>query len=168
MSNDRQTIWLVSGVVAFLFLATVIGQILAQNGEERSECKVVVNLNARIWAWWIIVVIFGASALSWSHWHHRVVCGSMSFNRVARVHHPHAIKAWRSPLSFLGVLHPPPDSIHSHRRGSGTGMIQYFQFPVYTFLFIPIRSVLGGGHRTIANRAHGKNSVGPDGVRLFC
>ena len=112
--SDRQTIWLVGGVVALLVLATVIGQVLRQTAKTDQARKVVDNLNARIWAWWIIVVIFGA-ALFLGLIGTIVLFALMSFIALREFITLTPSKARRSSRALLGLLHHPANSILSDR-----------------------------------------------------
>ena len=51
------------GVIAFLALCTMIGFVLARHVSTPAARDTVANLNARIRAWWGIVVVFGAALL---------------------------------------------------------------------------------------------------------
>ena len=56
---DRQTWWLVGGVLALLVLSSLIGWVLALRATSEAGRATVQNLNARIRAWWMMVAIFG-------------------------------------------------------------------------------------------------------------
>src|SRR5580700_2309271 len=56
---DKQTLWLVGGVVAILVLSSLIGWILSLTVKTDSGKATVKNLNARVRAWWMMVAIFG-------------------------------------------------------------------------------------------------------------
>jgi phosphatidate cytidylyltransferase len=56
---DPVLVKLVSGVVALLIVASVIGWILARLAKGDGTRATVKNLNARIRAWWVMVVVFG-------------------------------------------------------------------------------------------------------------
>ena len=53
---------LLAGVAAVLILATIIGQVLAQRRTD-SNASVIDNLNARINAWWAMVVLMGLACV---------------------------------------------------------------------------------------------------------
>ena len=48
--------WVIAGVIGVLLLASLIGWILAK----RKPGPVVDNLNARVLAWWVMVVVLAA------------------------------------------------------------------------------------------------------------
>src|SRR5580693_10147524 len=56
---DRQTCWLVGGVLALLLLSSLIGWLLSFRATSEAGRATVQNLNARIRAWWVMVAIFG-------------------------------------------------------------------------------------------------------------
>jgi phosphatidate cytidylyltransferase len=56
---DPVLVKLVSGVVALLIVASVIGWTLARLAKGDGTRATVRNLNARIRAWWVMVVVFG-------------------------------------------------------------------------------------------------------------
>ncbi|HET9425455.1 MAG TPA: phosphatidate cytidylyltransferase [Gemmatimonadaceae bacterium] len=52
---------LVSGVIALLVVATIVGFILSRTTKGEGGRKTVANLNARIRAWWIMVAVFAVA-----------------------------------------------------------------------------------------------------------
>ena len=56
---DRELVWLIGGILAFLAVATVIAQVLKGRAQSDSARATVDNLVARIRAWWVMVVVFG-------------------------------------------------------------------------------------------------------------
>jgi phosphatidate cytidylyltransferase len=56
---DPVLVKLVSGVVALLIVASIIGWTLARLAKGDGTRATVKNLNARIRAWWVMVVVFG-------------------------------------------------------------------------------------------------------------
>jgi phosphatidate cytidylyltransferase len=59
MSTTPHLLWLLSGVGAILILASIIGEVLRQRLSPRGENPVIENLNARITAWWVMVILLG-------------------------------------------------------------------------------------------------------------
>ena len=57
-------LWLLSGVVAILVLASVLGEILRARLSPQGQNPVIENLNARIAAWWVMVILLGAAFLA--------------------------------------------------------------------------------------------------------
>ncbi len=56
---DKQTVWLVSGVLVVLVISSLIGWILSLRVTSEASKVTVKNLNARIRAWWVMVAVFG-------------------------------------------------------------------------------------------------------------
>jgi phosphatidate cytidylyltransferase len=56
---DRDLVWLIGGILAFLALATVIGRVLRGRARSDAARATVDNLVARINAWWAMVAVFG-------------------------------------------------------------------------------------------------------------
>ena len=52
---------LVSGVIALLVVASVVGWILSTRAKSEAARATVQNLNARIRAWWVMVAVFGVA-----------------------------------------------------------------------------------------------------------
>ena len=61
---DTETIWLVGGVLALLIIASVLGQILRMRIQSEQNANTILNLNARIKAWWMMVAVFGLAMLT--------------------------------------------------------------------------------------------------------
>jgi len=56
---DRELVWLIGGILAFLAPATVIARGLKGRAQSESARATVDNLVARIRAWWAMVAVFG-------------------------------------------------------------------------------------------------------------
>lgn len=63
MSAEQKFFWLIGGVTALLVIATLIGRALAARVNGELGRAVIVNLNARIRAWWVMVGIFAVAFL---------------------------------------------------------------------------------------------------------
>jgi phosphatidate cytidylyltransferase len=61
MNPQQKFFWLIAGVVGLLVVATLIGLVLRLRVKTESGKTVVANLNARIYAWWVMVGIFGVA-----------------------------------------------------------------------------------------------------------
>jgi phosphatidate cytidylyltransferase len=58
MNFDRQTIYMVGGVLVFLALSSIAGWILSRSVRSEKAAPTIKNLNARIRAWWVMVFVF--------------------------------------------------------------------------------------------------------------
>ena len=141
MNLDRQTLFLLGGVLALLIVASIIGAILKARVKGESGRRVVDNLNARTRAWWVMCIVFG---------------GALALGRTALV-------VMFSLMSFLALrefitLTPTRRADHRtlfwaffiilplHYWLLATAWYNFFivLIPVYAFLFIPMRSALAG------------------------
>ena len=61
---DRELLWLLAGVLAVLLIATVAGAVLARRVTSDAGRATVVNLNARIQAWWGMCAVFAIALLT--------------------------------------------------------------------------------------------------------
>ena len=64
LSIDPELGAIIGGVVFLLFIASAIGYVLAQRAQGEKSKAVIDNLNARIRAWWLMVLFFGVAVLS--------------------------------------------------------------------------------------------------------
>lgn len=145
---DQETIWLVGGVITLLVISSVIGWVLARG--KGGESKTIVNLNARIRAWWGMVAVFSL-AMATGGLGSFILFGIMSF------------------LALREVITLTPSRPGDHRALFWAFFIitplQYWLvaidwyglftilIPVYAFLFIPLRSVLAGDCERFLERA---------------
>jgi phosphatidate cytidylyltransferase len=141
MNLDRQTLWLIGGVLGLLTISSIIGAVLAMRVTSEAGRRVVDNLNARTRAWWLMcAVLGGAFALG-----------------------PAALVLMFALMSFLALrefitLTPTRRADHRslfwsffiilplHYWALGTAWYGLFVIliPVYAFLFIPMRNALAG------------------------
>jgi phosphatidate cytidylyltransferase len=138
---DRETIWLMEGVLGILVLATVIGQWLARRETTETARATIQNLNARIRAWWVMALVFALALLTGG-------LGSVFLFGLT------------SFLALREFITLTPTRLGDHRSLFWTFFIitplQYYLvatrwygffvvlIPVYAFLFIPIRNALAG------------------------
>lgn len=146
---DSTTLWLFGGLFGLLSLATVIGQALKRTVTSESKLKVIDNLNARIFAWWLMVAVF---------------CLAMIGGRIASV----LLFTSTSFLAFREFVTLTPTKAGDHRSLFWSFFIllplnylllavQWYGLwvifiPVYAFLFIPIRSALAGDSERFLER----------------
>ena len=138
---DKQTIWLVGGVLALLVIASVIGWVLSLRVADEKGRAVIQNLNARTRAWWMMVAVFGLALATGG-------IGSV------------ILFALTSFLALREFITLTPTRPGDHRTLFWVFFIilplQYYLIaikwyglfsiliPVYAFLFIPIRSATAG------------------------
>ena len=138
---DPQTVWLAGGVLGLLVMATGIGRWLAGRTSSEAGQATVRNLNARIRAWWVMVFVFGLALLTGG-------IGSV------------VLFGLTSFLALREFITLTPTKLSDHRSLFWAFFVitplQYYLvavqwyglfivlIPVYAFLLIPIRSVIGG------------------------
>jgi phosphatidate cytidylyltransferase len=138
---DRQTCWLVGGVLALLVVSSLIGWALSLRVSGEPGRATVQNLNARIRAWWMMVAVFGL-ALATGGIGSVVLFGLTSF------------------LALREFITLTPTRPGDHRTLFWVFFVivplQYYLIavkwyglysiliPIYAFLFIPIRSAVAG------------------------
>lgn len=138
---DPQMMQLGAGVFVLLAISSLIGFILKQRVETEKGREVVANLNARINAWWVMIVIFFL-AMSTGGTGSVVLFGITSFLALREYitltptrRADHRALFWAffiiTPLQYV--------LIGTHWYGLAVIMI-----PVYAYIFVPIRNVLAG------------------------
>lgn len=137
---DRQLVWFFAGVLAFLTLATVVGRVLARTAGE-SRRATILNLNARIGAWWVMVGVF-AGAILGGRLGALVLFAVISFLALREFITLTPTRRGDHRTLFYGFFAAIP--------------LQYYLLwiewyglfsiliPTYAFLFVPTRSVLSG------------------------
>jgi len=138
---DKQTYWLVGGVLALLIISSLIGWVLSRRATGDKSKSTVQNLNARIRAWWMMVAVFGL-AMATGGIGSVVLFGLTSF------------------LALREFITLTPTRLGDHRSLFWVFFVivplQYYLIaikwyglfsiliPVYAFLFLPIRSAMAG------------------------
>jgi phosphatidate cytidylyltransferase len=138
---DKQTIWLVGGVLALLVVSSLIGWVLSLRMIGDKGRATVQNLNARIRAWWMMVAVFGLA---------------MATGGIGSV----VLFALTSFFALREFITLTPTRAGDHRMLFWVFFVilplQYYLIaikwyglfsiliPVYAFLFIPIRSAVAG------------------------
>jgi phosphatidate cytidylyltransferase len=146
---DKQTLWLVGGVLAILVLSSLIGWILSLTVKTDGGKATVKNLNARVRAWWIMVAVFGLA---------------MATGGIGSV----VLFALTSFLALREFITLTPTRPGDHRSLFWIFFvivpIQYYLIaikwyglfsifiPVYAFLFLPIRSAIAGDCQNFLER----------------
>ena len=138
---DKQTIWLVGGVLALLVVSSLIGWVLSLRVRDEKGKATVQNLNARIRAWWMMVAVFSLAMATGGS-------GSVVL---------FALTSFFALREFITLT---PTRAGDHRTLFWIFFVilplQYYLIaikwyglfsiliPVYAFLFIPIRGAVAG------------------------
>jgi phosphatidate cytidylyltransferase len=141
MNIDPQMLWLGAGIGGILVVSSVVGAILARTTRSEDGRATVANLNARIRAWWVMVLVFGG-ALAAGRYGLVVLFGVLSFLGLREFitltptkRGDHRALFWAffviTPLQYYFVA------------TDWYGMFSIL-IPVYAFLFIPLRVALAG------------------------
>ena len=138
---DKQTCWLVGGVLVLLVVSSLAGWVLSLRVTDEKGRETVQNLNARIRAWWMMVAVFGLA---------------MATGGIGSV----VLFALTSFMALREFITLTPTRPGDHRTLFWVFFVilplQYYLIavrwyglfsiliPVYAFLFIPIRSAAAG------------------------
>lgn len=134
-------LWLLAGVGTILVLASVIGEVLRARLSPAGENPVVENLNARINAWWVMVICL---ALAFIAGKPGVVllfalCSFAALREFLTLTTHNRADHWSLVASFFLVL----PLQYTFLATDWYGMYSIF-IPVYAFLLIPVVSALRG------------------------
>jgi phosphatidate cytidylyltransferase len=138
---DPSLLMLMGGVLAALIVGSIVGFILARTVNGEAGRATVANLNARLRAWWVMVIVFGI-AVATGGIGSLLLFGLISFlalrefvtlapTRVA----DHQALFW----SFFVLL-----PLQYYLIGIGWYGLFAIMIPVYGFIFTAVRSVLAG------------------------
>lgn len=138
---DKETGYLVGGVLALLIIGTIVGQILRLAATSEDKIRTIRNLNDRMKAWWMMVAVFGLAMFS-GDIGSVVLFGLASFFALREFitltptkRGDHRTLFWVffiiTPLQYYLV------AIHWY------GLFSIL-IPVYAFLFVPLRSAMAG------------------------
>jgi phosphatidate cytidylyltransferase len=141
MTLDAQTLWLVGGVVGFLAISSIAGFVLSRKIKAPAAQATIQNLNARIRAWWIMVLIFGL-ALATGGVGSLVLFGFTSFWALREfiTLTPTRPGDHRTLFWVFFVITP----LHYYLLAIGWYGLFVVFIPVYAFLFIPLRTAMAG------------------------
>jgi phosphatidate cytidylyltransferase len=138
---DGQLIWMLSGVVGLLVVASVIGFLLGRGITDDGKRAVIDNLNARTRSWWVMCAVFAVAVASGGVGS-IILFALMSFLALREFitltptnRGDHRTLFWM----FFIVIPLHYYLVASHWYGLFSILI-----PVYVFLFVPLRSALAG------------------------
>lgn len=141
MKLDKQLWWLLGSVIGFLAIASAVGFALARKIKTPGAQATIQNLNARIRAWWIMVLVF-AAALASGGTGSLVLFGLTSFWALREfITLTPTRPGDHRTLFWVFFVITPLQYIFLARQW--TGMFLVF-IPVYAFLFIPLRNAIAG------------------------
>jgi phosphatidate cytidylyltransferase len=147
---DQQTLWLGGGVVLLLSVASLVGFVLARMKGEGPGAAAIANLNARIRAWWVMVVVFGLALLTGGVGS-VILFALLSFLALREfITLTPTEPADHRALFWLFFLLLPAQ--YGFILARWYGMFSIF-LPVYAFLFLPIRAALAGDTTRFLERA---------------
>lgn len=141
MNLDHELVWLISGVVFVLIVASIISKILLSRARSEGARITLENVRARTRAWWVMVIIFTLAVLI-GRTGTTLLFALLSFMALREFitltptkPGDHRTLFWVffviTPLHYWYVL------------DEWYGMYSIF-IPVYAFLFVPARSALSG------------------------
>jgi len=150
MTLDRELLITFGGVLGLLVVSSIAGAILARTVKSESGRATIANMNARIRAWWLMAAVFALS-LATGGIGSVVLFGLLSFFALREFitltptrRADHMTLFWVffviTPLQYVLV---------------GIGWYGLFSIliPVYAFLFVPIRTAIGGDTQGFLERA---------------
>jgi phosphatidate cytidylyltransferase len=149
LSADQEMQMLAAGVVTVLAVASIIGFILHLRVKSEKGREVIVNLNARIKAWWVMTIVFFLALATGGAGSIILFC-AISFLALREyitltpTHRAdHRALFWAffviTPLQYVLLA--------LQRYGIAVVMI-----PIYAYLFIPIRNVIAGDYHDFLAR----------------
>jgi phosphatidate cytidylyltransferase len=150
MRLDRELLLTFGGVLGLLVVASIVGAVLARVVKSESGRATVANMNARIRAWWLMAAVFAVS-LSTGGVGSVVLFGLLSFLALREFitltptrRADHMTLFWTffviTPLQYVLVA-------------IGWYGLYSILIPVYAFLFVPIRTAIGGDTERFLERA---------------
>ncbi len=107
---DKQTFWLVGGVLALLVVSSSSAGCLSLRVTSEGGKATVQNLNARIRAWWMMVAVFGL-AMATGGIGSVVLFALTSFLALREFITLTPTRRWRSSFLVLGVFRHPAAAV---------------------------------------------------------
>jgi len=140
-SSQTDLLTLLGGVGAILIVATAVGQWLAHKTKGPEPSPVIDNLNARIAAWWAMVVLLGLTFLFGKTGVIVLfgICSFAALREFVTLTNTDRADHWALAASFYLVLPIQYGLIWYEWYGLYTIFI-----PVYAFLLLPIAAAMSG------------------------
>jgi phosphatidate cytidylyltransferase len=133
--------WLLAGLGGFLALASAIGYILERRLSPDGSNTVIENLNDRINAWWVMIILM-ALALLWGLTGATLLfalCSFAALREFVTLVDTRRSDHWALVLTFFVVL-----PVQYYLVWIGWYGLYSIFIPVYAFLLIPIVAVMSG------------------------
>jgi phosphatidate cytidylyltransferase len=141
LESHRALVCLAGGGVGLLVVATLLGMILGRLAKSEGARATTENLNARIRAWWVMVLILAFAALAGRVWA-IALFGLASFWALREFVTLTPTRASDHRTLFWAFFVVTP--LQYYLVGIQWYGLFAILIPVYAFLLVPIRSVLGG------------------------
>lgn len=147
---DREMIWLLGGVFVLLFVASCVGVVLKRRAMSAISQAVVLNLNARVKAWWGMCAVFAAAVLTGGMGSVLLFLFTSFFALREFITLTPTRRGDHRTLFWIFFVFLPIQYWLVAVRWYG--LFSIF-IPVYAFLFIPLRSALSGDTENFLARA---------------
>jgi phosphatidate cytidylyltransferase len=139
--SDPALFQLFGGTLVLLVVASIIGFVLAKRANSDAAKITMANLNARINAWWLMVVVF-AGALATGYVGTAILFGFISFMAMREFITLTPTKPGDHRTLFWVFFIITP--LHYYYLATQWYGMFLILIPVYAFLFVPLRTVLSG------------------------
>jgi phosphatidate cytidylyltransferase len=141
MNLPPQTLWLFGGIVVLLIIASTVGSILGARAQARGGSDGVTNLNARVNAWWVMVVVLAiafmlgqvATLIMFA------LCSYFALREFITLTPTRKSDYWALVLCFYVVVPVQYALIGNDQYGTFAIFI-----PVYAFLLLPAIATFSG------------------------
>ncbi|MES2965185.1 MAG: phosphatidate cytidylyltransferase [Bdellovibrionota bacterium] len=141
MSFDRETLWLLSGVLGVLIFSSLIAFVLTKKNKSEAKLATLKNLNDRIKAWWVMCGIFALTVAGGEYGSVALfaVLSFVALREFKMLIEPIAIDRWSWVIALVVILPLHYAMVAAHWYG----MFSIF-IPVYVFLLIPTLATFTG------------------------
>jgi hypothetical protein len=152
-----------AGLLGVLIVASTVGYVLQRRLSPDGSNAVVENLNDRIRAWWIMIVLMGLALIGGKAGVTLLFgfCSFAALREFITLTDTRRADHWALAAGFFVVLPVQYYLVWIDWYGLYSIFI-----PVYAFLLMPIIASLRGDTRAFP-RAHRRGAVGPDDLRLL-
>jgi phosphatidate cytidylyltransferase len=139
-----------AGIFGLLLVASIVGFVLNKTVKGQQQQEVVLNLNARINAWWVMIIIFFL-AMATGGIGSVVLFGLTSFLALREyITLTPTHRADHRALFWALFIITPLQYVLIAVQNYGLAIIM---IPVYAYLFVPIRNVIAGDCRDFLARS---------------